>query len=140
MAGDPGGGLPEDRVADSRVLPELCTYPQHLAGLGWRPRWLRVDRLLAEWGIPKDSGAGPQVFAKRMEWRRGEDLRQEFKRVERGGVCAGRSFGKSYWSRWRGGRGRAMLGKRCGRPKQQGAERGANPCTGQRLLQIRRSH
>ena len=28
------------------------SYPQYLAAPTERPRWLRVDRLLGEWGIP----------------------------------------------------------------------------------------
>jgi putative transposase len=51
------------------------SYPQYLAAPSRRPSWLRVDRLLGEWGIPKDSEAGRRVFEERMEWRRGEDLR-----------------------------------------------------------------
>ena len=35
------------------------SYAQYLAAPGRRPKWLRVDRLLGEWGIPKDSPAGP---------------------------------------------------------------------------------
>jgi hypothetical protein len=50
---------------------------------------MRVDRLLGEWGIPKDSAAGRRAFEERMEWRRGEDLRGEFKRVERGWCLGG---------------------------------------------------
>ena len=68
------------------------SYPHSLAGPTQRPRWLRVDRLLGEWGIPKDSEAGRRVFAERMEWRRGEDLRGEFKRVERGWCLGGEEF------------------------------------------------
>ena len=48
--------------------------------------------MLGEWGIPKDSPAGRRVFEERMEWRRGEDLRGEFKRVERGWCLGGEEF------------------------------------------------
>jgi hypothetical protein len=48
--------------------------------------------LLGEWGIPKDSTAGRRVFEERMEWRRREDLRGEFKRVERGWCLGGEEF------------------------------------------------
>ena len=68
------------------------SYPLYLAGPSRRPRWLRVDRLLGEWGIPKDSEAGRRVFEERMEWRRGQDLREEFKRVERGWCLGGEEF------------------------------------------------
>jgi hypothetical protein len=68
------------------------SYPQYLAAPARRPSWLRVDRLLGEWGIPKDSAAGRRVLAERMEWRRGENLRNEFKRVERGWCLGGEEF------------------------------------------------
>jgi hypothetical protein len=68
------------------------SYPQYLAAASRRPSWLRVERLLGEWGIPKDSETGRRVFAERMEWRRGEDLHGEFKRVERGWCLGGEEF------------------------------------------------
>lgn len=68
------------------------SYPQYLAALSRRPGWLRVDRLLGEWGIPKDSAAGRRVFEERMERRRREDVRGEFKRVERGWCLGGEEF------------------------------------------------
>jgi putative transposase len=68
---------------------EWSSYRLYLGAPSRRPAWLRVDRLLGEWGIPKDSVAGRRVFAERMECRRGEDSRQEFRPVERG-WCLGR--------------------------------------------------
>jgi putative transposase len=44
------------------------SYPLYLRPP--RPEWLRVDRLLGEWGIPQDSVAGRQQFALQMEARR----------------------------------------------------------------------
>src|SRR5215471_16510247 len=38
-----------------------------------RPTWLRVDGLLGEKSIPKDSEAGREMFAKQMERRRVEE-------------------------------------------------------------------
>src|SRR6266568_8232934 len=34
------------------------SWPAYLVAPSKRPAWLRVDRLLGEWGIPKDSRAG----------------------------------------------------------------------------------
>ena len=68
------------------------SYPLYLAAPGKRPAWLRVDRLLGEWGIPKDSVAGRRVFGERMESRRGEKLAGEFKRVERGWYLGDEQF------------------------------------------------
>ena len=36
-----------------------------------RPAWLRVDRLLGEWGISKDSPAGRQQLERALEERQG---------------------------------------------------------------------
>ena len=65
------------------------SYGDYLKPVGQRPPWLRVDRLLGEKRIPKDSVTGRREFAKDMERRRREDLRAEFKPVERG-WCLGR--------------------------------------------------
>ena len=46
------------------------SYPLYLQEPARRPGWLRVDRVLGEWGIPTDSSAGRQEFAGRMEARR----------------------------------------------------------------------
>jgi putative transposase len=68
------------------------SYPLYLAGPARRPAWLRVDRLLGEWRIPKDSAAGRREFEKRMEWRRREDREGEFKALERGWCLGGEDF------------------------------------------------
>jgi len=60
------------------------SYPSYLASPTERPSWLRVDRLLGEWGIPKDSPAGRRAFSEKLEWRRKEELKDEFRAVERG--------------------------------------------------------
>jgi REP element-mobilizing transposase RayT len=64
------------------------SYPLYLASARQRPAWLRVDRLLGEWRIPKDSAAGRRVFAECLERRRTEDKRGEFQSMERG-WCVG---------------------------------------------------
>ena len=60
-----------------------------------RPGWLRVDRLLAEHGIPKDSAAGRRVFEARLEARRrqgeGADV---WKPMRRGWCLGGKTFRK----------------------------------------------
>jgi putative transposase len=46
------------------------SYPLYLQEPAQRPVWLRVDRLLGEWGIPQDSAAGRQELAGHLEGRR----------------------------------------------------------------------
>ena len=60
------------------------SYPEYLKAAGRRPGWLRVDRLLGEHGIPKDSPAGRGRFAARMEERRGAEDGREYRRIRRG--------------------------------------------------------
>jgi len=60
------------------------SYGDYLRPARRRPVWLRVDRLLGEKGIPKDSAAGRREFARQTETRRREDLTGEFRPVERG--------------------------------------------------------
>jgi len=71
---------------------EWSSYPRYLASPSRRPVWLRVDRLLGEWGIPKDSVAGRRVFAQHMERRRHEKTKGEFKPLERGWCFGGEEF------------------------------------------------
>ena len=70
------------------------SYPLYLGGPRQRPAWLRVDRLLGEWRIPKDSEAGRRQFARGMEGRRAEDTKEEFRRVERGWCLGDEEFGR----------------------------------------------
>ena len=64
------------------------SYGQYLKARGGRPPWLRVDRLLGEHGIPKDSPAGRREFERRMERRRASEDGEEFDMIERG-WCVG---------------------------------------------------
>ena len=75
---------PEQKLREYRwsSVPEYLKEPAH------RMRWLRVDRLLGELGIPKDSAAGRRRFEEMIERRRGEDLAGQFADV-RGGWCVG---------------------------------------------------
>ena len=49
-----------------------------------RPAWLRVDRLLGEWGIPKDRPAGRQRLEQALEERRGAEEGEEYQPIRRG--------------------------------------------------------
>src|SRR5436189_2516533 len=49
-----------------------------------RPAWLRVDRLLGEHGIPRDSTAGRKEFEQQMELRRASEMEADYKAIRRG--------------------------------------------------------
>ena len=60
------------------------SWPAYLLARSKRPAWLRVDRLLGAWGIPKDSPAGRQQLERALEERRGAEEGEEFKPIRRG--------------------------------------------------------
>jgi len=69
------------------------SFPEYLKRAARRPAWLRVDRLLGEHGIPKDSPAGREVFERRMEESRlGEEQPQAWTCVRRGWCLGGEAF------------------------------------------------
>jgi len=69
------------------------SYGQCLKAPGKRAAWLRVDRLLGEWGIPKDSPAGRKRFAQCMEHRRRQESPDaDWKAVERGWFLGDKAF------------------------------------------------
>ena len=70
------------------------SYGQYLKGPGKRLKWLRVDRLLGEMGIPRDSAVGRKEFERRMEQRRWEDQGEQWKRVRRGWCLGDQRFRK----------------------------------------------
>ena len=87
----------------TKLLPakeRLLEYPWssfswYLAAPGHRPAWLRVDRLLGEHGIQKDSAAGRAHFEQRMEQRRreaGDEDSQEWKPLKRGWFLGSEEF------------------------------------------------
>jgi putative transposase len=63
---------------------QWSSFGEYLKPRGQRPGWLQVERLLGEWGVPKDSSAGREHFERLMETRRMSEDPQEVKRIERG--------------------------------------------------------
>ena len=55
---------------------------------------MRVDRLLGEMGIPKDSAAGRKEFERQMELRRWEDQPEQWKELRRGWCLGDEAFRK----------------------------------------------
>jgi len=68
------------------------SYGEYLKVRGPRAPWLRVDRLLGEHGIPKDSTAGRDEFEKRMEIRRCAEDGLEFAPILRGWCLGSEAF------------------------------------------------
>jgi REP element-mobilizing transposase RayT len=79
-----------------RPEERLLSYPWsslgwYLAAPGHRPEWMRVDRLLGEHGIARDTAAGRLEFERRMEVRRLAEGDEEALQGLRRGWCFGSS-------------------------------------------------
>ena len=70
------------------------SYAEYLKPARQRPKWLRVDRLLGEKGIPKDSAAGRAEFARQMERRRQEEQDADYHSIRRGWCLGSEEFRK----------------------------------------------
>ena len=93
-----------DYVHLNPARAKLVSVEQALKSFAWsswpacvlapskRPAWLRVDRLLGEWGIPKDSPAGRQRLEQALEERRGAEEGEEFKAIRRGWCLGEETF------------------------------------------------
>jgi REP element-mobilizing transposase RayT len=68
------------------------SYPLYLADFAPRPAWLRVDRLMGEWGIPWNRPGAGRQFSAVMEARRKAELEQEFNPVRRGWCVGSEQF------------------------------------------------
>ncbi len=60
------------------------SWPGYLQAPGKRRAWLRVDRLLGEYRIPKDSAAGRRVLEQAVEERRAAESGSDYKAIRRG--------------------------------------------------------
>ena len=71
---------PEQRLRAYR----WSSHGEYLKRPNQRPKWLRVDRLLGEMRIPKDSVAGRNQFERLMEERRRAEDPEQWKALRRG--------------------------------------------------------
>jgi len=69
------------------------SYVEYLKPPNQRPKWMRVDRLLGEKGIPKDSAAGRAQFALLMERGRQEE-QSDYQGIRRGWCLGSEEFRK----------------------------------------------
>jgi putative transposase len=81
-------------LAAGQALREYrwSSYPGYLNRK--RVAWLRVDRLLGEVGIPRDSAAGRREFEKRMQERASQDNPDDYKSLRRGWCLGDKVFRK----------------------------------------------
>jgi len=68
------------------------SYPEYLKAPSKRVKWLRVDRLLGETGIPRDSRAGRRQFELRTEEVRQQANGEQWRQVQRGWYLGDEEF------------------------------------------------
>ncbi len=73
---------------------QWSSYGFYLKPPQQRPRWLRVDRLLGEKGIPRDSEAGREQLSKDMERRRAQENAEDYEQIRRGWFLGSEEFRK----------------------------------------------
>lgn len=107
----------------------LSSYPwssmkYYLVAPRRRPGWLRVDRLLGEHGIPRDSAAGRREFERRMELRqKSENAKDEFVAVRRGWCLGDQAFRKELLAMINEKRGAWHYGEELEESAQETAEK-----------------
>src|ERR1035441_8758149 len=104
--------LPPEAALESFAWSSYREYPKPA---GQRPSWLRVDRLLGEKGIPKDSEAGRRQLGVLIERRRAEESEADLQKAER---VVKEELGRLGWeeddlgARRKGHRAKVMLARR----------------------------
>lgn len=99
------------------------SYPAYVREPAERPKWLRVDRVLGEAGIPRDSPAGRREFCKRMELRRWEDDEEMYKQVRRGWMLGSEEFRAELLAAMKGRNSEYIAGDEIRESEEQKAER-----------------
>lgn len=99
------------------------SFPAYLARPGRRPAWLRVERVLGEMGIPKDSAAGRKQFERVMEDRRHQDSPEDYGRIRRGWCWGEEAFRKELLAQVEERRGASHYGAELQESATEKAER-----------------
>ena len=99
------------------------SWPAYLKAPSRRPAWLQVDRLLGEYGIPKDSPAGRQQLQRVLEARRGAEEGGEFKAIRRGWCLGEETFRKELLAQMSERLGAEHYGEERAETEQAKAER-----------------
>ncbi len=126
---------PCDYVHLNPARAKLLSAQQKLSDFRWssfgeylkppakRWQWLRVDRLLGEHGVPKDSEGGRREFESRMEIRRAVEDGQEFKRMLRGWCLGSEAFRKELLAQMSERRGAEHYGAEIRESAEEKAQR-----------------
>ena len=97
------------------------SWPAYLLAPLKRPGWMRVDRLLGEWGIPKDSPAGRRQLERALEARR-EEGDEAFTPIRRGWYLGDEAFRQELLAQMREGIGAEHYGEERAQTAEAAAE------------------
>jgi putative transposase len=90
---------------------QWSSWPEYLKTPSKRPFWLRVDRLMGEHGIPKDSVAGRRELERRVEARRAAEDEAEYRNLRRGWCLGDADFRKELLDQMTGAMGAQHYGE-----------------------------
>jgi REP element-mobilizing transposase RayT len=107
-----------------RAFP-WSTWPEYLQPPSRRPAWLRVDRLLGEWGIRRDTAAGRRQLEEGLERRRAAEEGKEYAAIRRGWCLGAEAFREGLLER---------LAGRVGAEPQGAARREAAAAQAERII------
>lgn len=124
-----------DYVHLNPVRAKLVSALEPLRGYAWsslpaylgapfkRPVWLRVERLLGEYRIPRDSVAGRRLLEESLESRRREEGEGDLARIRRGWCLGDAAFRHELLGRMTGRVGAEHYGKERAEADAEKAER-----------------
>jgi putative transposase len=99
------------------------SWPAYLQAPSRRPPWLRVDRLLGEHDVPKDSMAGRRELEQRLEAQRAAEESGGYKPIRRGWCLGGDAFREELLGRMSGQMGAQHFGVERAESEEVKAER-----------------
>ena len=91
----------EQRVREYR----WSSWPEYLKRPRKRSEWLRVDRLLGEYRIPRDNAAARLYLEECLEERRADEERRDYRRLRRGWFYGDKAMKRALLEDMKGGFG-----------------------------------
>jgi putative transposase len=95
------------------------SWPEYMKLPEQRARWVRVDRLLGEYGIPQDSVAGRSELENDLERRRAAEDGEAYKGIRRGWCLGGEKFREELLSQAKAQAGEERVTKLFRQPEEQ---------------------
>jgi REP element-mobilizing transposase RayT len=108
------------------------SFGEYLKPRTQRPAWLQVERLLGEWGVPKDTSAGRAHFERMVETRRKSEDPDEAKKIQRGWCYGSEEFRQELLEQMESSFG----AHHAGAEKQESAQAKAERILGEELARL----